>query len=121
MIGVIFEVTPTDNGRQRYLDLAAALLPLLKQIDGFVSIERFQSLVDPSKVLSLSFWRDEKAVMAWRNIERHRMAQEEGRSDVFSDYRLRVVEVIRDYGLHDRTEAPKDSRVRHGASAESHG
>lgn len=113
MIAVIFEVTPLTDGRQRYLDLAADLLPLLMQMDGFVSIERFQSLTDPSKILSLSFWRDERAVMAWRGMERHRLAQQAGRHGVFSDYRLRVVKILRDYGLRDRAQAPEDSRQRH--------
>ncbi len=115
MIAVIFEVTPSADGRDRYLDLAAGLKPLLQQIDGFISIERFQSLTDPTRLLSLSFWRDEAAVLAWRQLEAHRDAQSEGRLGVFADYRLRVATVVRDYGLRDREQAPVDSRVRHGA------
>ena len=115
MIAVLFEVMPSAGiGRERYLQLAAQLKPELEGIDGFVSIERFQSLANPDKVLSLSFWRDEAAVKAWRQLEPHRSAQREGRSGVFADYRLRVAAVIRDYGLNDREEAPQDSRAIHG-------
>lgn len=114
MIAVIFEVWPADGERQTYLDLATALRDELFQIDGFLSIERFQSLADPGKLLSLSFWRDEAAVAAWRNGHAHRATQAEGRSGVFQDYRLRVAEVIRDYGLIERAEAPEDSRIAHG-------
>jgi heme-degrading monooxygenase HmoA len=115
MIAVIFEVHPDAGGRQRYLDLADELKPLLAQMDGFISIERFQSLSDPSKLLSLSFWRDEAAVQGWRRLQAHGAAQSEGRAGVFADYRLRVAAVLRDYGLHQRAEAPDDSRQRHGA------
>jgi heme-degrading monooxygenase HmoA len=114
MIAVIFEVIPSPEGRQAYLDTAAALKPLLERIDGFISIERFQSLSDPSKLLSLSFWRDEAAVRQWRQMEAHRAAQSAGRAGVFADYRLRVAQVLRDYGLHQRDEAPADSRGVHG-------
>ncbi|WP_343606112.1 antibiotic biosynthesis monooxygenase [Roseateles sp.] len=115
MIAVIFEVTPSADGRDRYLELAAELKPLLQEIDGFLSIERFQSLTDPGKLLSLSFWRDEAAVQAWRRLEAHRQAQSEGRAGVFADYRLRVAAVLRDYGMQARDEAPMDSRERHRA------
>ena len=114
MIAVIFEATPQPDHYQTYLDIAAALKPELMGIDGFISIERFQSLVDPSKLLSLSFWRDEAAVMAWRNREAHRQAQSSGRSHVFADYRLRVAHVLRDYGLNERDQAPADNRAAHG-------
>lgn len=113
MIAVIFEVWPTEGERQTYLDLAAALREELVQMDGFLTIERFQSLTDSGKLLSLSFWRDEAAVAAWRNSHAHRTTQGKGRSGVFLDYRLRVVEVVRDYGLDERTEAPEDSRLAH--------
>ena len=113
MIAVIFEVLPHEQHRQEYLDAAAALRPHLEQMDGFVSIERFSSLSQPGKVLSLSFWRDEEAVRNWRNFEMHRDIQAEGRARIFADYRLRVAEVVRDYGMTDRTEAPVDSRARH--------
>jgi heme-degrading monooxygenase HmoA len=114
MIAVIFEVLPFSARKQEYLDIAASLAPLLKEMDGFISIERFQSLSDAHKILSLSFWRDEKAVTGWRNIEAHRGAQSRGRNDVFQDYRIRVAGVICDYGLNERDHAPQDSRCQHG-------
>lgn len=114
MIAVIFEVEPAEGRRDAYLALAAALAPGLAQIDGFVSIERFESLSRPGRILSLSFWRDEAAVAAWRNRDDHRAAQAAGRGGVFRDYRLRVAEVLRDYGLAQREQAPPDSRARHG-------
>ena len=114
MIAVIFEVWPADGRKQTYLDIAAELKPELEKIDGFLSIERFQSLVDDTKLLSLSFWRDETAVVAWRNVEHHRQAQKAGRSGVFRDYRLRVASVLRDYGMNERGEAPADSRAQNG-------
>ncbi|MDB4950855.1 MAG: antibiotic biosynthesis monooxygenase [Gemmatimonadetes bacterium] len=116
MIAVIFEVQPRDGCLQAYLDVAAELRPLLDGIDGFVSIERFQSLSDPAKVLSLSFWRDEAAVEQWRRLEAHRDAQRVGRGELFRDYRLRIAGVVRDYGMHSRAEAPADSRVFHLAT-----
>ena len=114
MIAVIFEVLPHASHKQEYLDIAAALAPLLKDMDGFISIERFQSLSDPQKILSLSFWRDEEAVAGWRNIEAHRGAQCKGRSEIFQNYRIRIAGVIRDYGLNEREQAPQDSRCQHG-------
>jgi heme-degrading monooxygenase HmoA len=114
MMAVIFEVWPADGRKQTYLDIAASLRPELERIDGFISIERFQSLVDDTKILSLSFWRDEAAVQAWRNVEHHRQAQKAGREGVFRDYRLRVASVLRDYGLTERAEAPADSREKNG-------
>jgi heme-degrading monooxygenase HmoA len=114
MIAVIFEVWPADGRKQTYLDIAAKLKPELEKIDGFLSIERFQSLTDETKLLSLSFWRDEEAVKAWRNVEHHRQAQQAGRGGVLRDYRLRVAQVVRDYGITERAEAPKDSREWHG-------
>jgi heme-degrading monooxygenase HmoA len=114
MIAVIFEVWPADGRKQSYLDIAAQLKPELEKIDGFLSIERFQSLTDDKKLLSLSFWRDETAVKAWRNMEHHRQAQHDGRSGVLRDYRLRVASVLRDYGMNQRAEAPADSRTVNG-------
>jgi heme-degrading monooxygenase HmoA len=114
MIAVIFEVIPHPGHREAYLDAAAKLRPLLEQMDGFVSIERFESLTEPGKVLSLSFWRDEEAVAQWRRLEAHRKTQELGRNAYFADYRLRVASVLRDYGKHERDEAPPDSRAVHG-------
>jgi heme-degrading monooxygenase HmoA len=113
MIAVIFEVLPHPQHRQTYLDAAAALRPALEAIEGFVSIERFQSLADPDKLLSLSFWRDEAAVTQWRNLEAHRRTQALGREVAFADYRLRVAHVLRDYGLHERAQAPDDSQAAH--------
>jgi heme-degrading monooxygenase HmoA len=112
MIAVIFEVWPAQ--RQRYLDIAAKLRPLLDGIDGFISIERFESLSEEGKLLSLSFWRDEDAVAQWRNLEAHRTAQAKGRASVFRDYRLRIAGVVRDYGMSERAEAPSDSRRVNG-------
>ncbi|ESZ36701.1 MULTISPECIES: antibiotic biosynthesis monooxygenase [unclassified Mesorhizobium] len=114
MIAVIFEVQPAEGKRDAYLCIAAELRPLLDGIDGFISIERFQSLGDPNRVLSLSFWRDEEAVKAWRNTEEHRQAQHAGRGGIFAGYRLRIAHVVRDYGLTERDEAPEDSRAVNG-------
>lgn len=114
MIAVIFEVWPGEGQRQTYLDIAADLRPRLDEIDGFISIERFESIAEPGKMLSLSFWRDEAAVAQWRRLEQHRGAQHRGREGVFSDYRLRVAAVLRDYGMNERDEAPPDSRATHG-------
>ena len=113
MIAVIFEVEPNPGRKDAYLDAAARLRPLLGDIDGFVSIERFESLTQPGKILSLSFWRDEEAVRQWRNVEAHRQVQKAGRASIFADYRLRVAQVVRDYGMHSRVEAPDDSREVH--------
>ena len=107
MIAVIFEATPHPDRKDAYFDTAAELRPMLAQIDGFISIERFESLSTPGKVLSLSYWRDVQAVRQWRNVPEHRRAQQAGRQSIFSDYRLRVVQVIRDYGMHDREQAPE--------------
>jgi heme-degrading monooxygenase HmoA len=106
VIAVIFEARPRTERRQAYLDTAERLHPLLQEIDGFVSIERFESLSEPGKILSLSLWRDEAAVAQWRNVEAHRRAQDAGRRSIFADYRLRVARVLRDYGMHDRNQAP---------------
>lgn len=115
MIAVIFEVRPAEGQTQRYLDLAAALRPELDTVDGFFSIERFQSMSEPQKLLSLSFWRDENAIRTWRNSPSHRATQAKGRAGVFTDYRLRIASVVRDYGMTDRAEAPADSRAAHRA------
>jgi heme-degrading monooxygenase HmoA len=114
MIAVIFEVEPDPAHRQEYLDTAAALRSELDAIDGFISVERFESLARPGRLLSLSFWRDEEAVKRWRNLAPHRDAQLRGREGVFRDYRLRVAEVVRDYGLRVREGAPADARIVHG-------
>ncbi|MCL2915448.1 antibiotic biosynthesis monooxygenase [Shewanella corallii] len=113
MIAVIFEVEIAEGKSPEYLAAAAEIRPMLEQIDGFISIERFQSLSDSGKLLSLSFWRDEEAIAQWRQLEAHRMAQSIGQGGVFNDYRLRVAGVIRDYGMAPRDEAPADSQSRH--------
>ena len=113
MIAVIFEVWPKPEHKQEYLDLAAELKPILETIDGFISVERFESITEKGKMLSLSFFRDEAAVEAWRNIPQHRRTQSKGRAVIFENYHLRIAGVIRDYGMHDRAQAPKDSRVTH--------
>ncbi len=113
MIAVIFEAVPQPGKKDAYLDAAARLRPLLEKMDGFISIERFESLTQPGKILSLSVWRDEEAVRQWRNVEEHRRIQGAGRKSIFADYRLRVAQVLRDYGLNDRAQAPEDSRRAH--------
>jgi heme-degrading monooxygenase HmoA len=114
MIAVIFEVIPHPERKQEYLNIAAALRPKLDDLDGFVSIERFQSLTSPGKLLALSFWRDEEAVAQFRKIEDHRNAQTVGRASLFKEYRLRIAAVVRGYGMEDRDQAPADSRAVHG-------
>lgn len=117
MIAVIFEVTidpDYPDALACYQQLAAELGETLQQMDGFISIERFQSLRQPGKILSLSFWRNEDAVRAWRNLDAHRAAQSTGRNHLFSDYRLRIAGVFRDYGMTERDQAPADSRSLHG-------
>jgi heme-degrading monooxygenase HmoA len=115
MIAVIFELWPKPEHKQEYLDLAAELRPILQTIDGFISIERFESLTEKGKILSLSFFRDEQAIAAWRNIPQHRRSQAKGRATIFDNYRLRIASVIRDYGMNERAQAPKDSRAMHDA------
>ena len=116
MIAVIFEVWPAHGRKDDYLAIAAALRDDLTRIDGFISVERFQSLTDPDKLLSLSFWRDEEAVKTWRNHFQHRESQAKGRAGIFADYRLRIAATIRDYGMNERAQAPDDSRAAHGAA-----
>lgn len=116
MMAVIFEVKPAEGRREEYLAIAAALRSQLEKIDGFISIERFESLIEPGKILSLSFFRYEKAVKAWRSLESHRKAQSKGRAGVFQDYRLRVASVVRDYGMFEREQAPNDSQLFHKPS-----
>ena len=113
MIAVIFEAWPHYQHYQRYLDLAGELKPLLAELEGFISIERYQSLSEPGKLLSLSFWRDEEAIQKWRTLEQHRMAQSEGRVQVFNDYHVRIAHVVRDYTLDQRSQAPVDSQHAH--------
>ena len=114
MIAVIFEVMPDPDHKTDYLDIAAEMRPLVEEVEGFISVERFQSLTNPNKLLSLSFFEDEAAVARWRSLAAHRKAQAKGRKGIFTDYHLRIAHVIRDYGMFDRSEAPKDSRASHG-------
>ena len=111
MHAVIFEVTPLEGRAQRYFDIAAALRPALECIDGFLSVERFESLTRPGVFLSLSYWRDEAAITQWRNLACHRDGQREGRDAVFADYNIRVMSCVRGYGMHDRAHAPADSQT----------
>ena len=115
MIAVIFEVWPKPEHKNEYLDIAAELKPILETIDGFISVERFESLTEKGKILSLSVFRDEDAVAAWRNIPQHRKTQAKGRATIFENYRLRIAGVIRDYGMNEREQAPADSRATHDA------
>jgi len=113
MIAVIFEVFPKEENKQEYLDIAGKLKPMLSNFEGFISIERFESLQTPGKILSLSFWENEESVQEWRNETMHRQGQASGLDHIFSDYRIRVGEIIRDYGIDERNEAPKDSNMYH--------
>ncbi|SFT56461.1 antibiotic biosynthesis monooxygenase family protein [Sedimentitalea nanhaiensis] len=113
MIAIIFEVEPAEGRKDDYLDVAAEMRPLVEQVDGFISVERFQSLTNPDKLLSISFFRDEAAVQSWRNLTDHRRAQTKGRDGIFSDYRIRVAQVLRDYTMTNRDEAPADSKASH--------
>src|ERR1019366_4500005 len=115
MIAVIFELWPKPEHKTAYLALAAELRPILETIDGFISVERFETLTEKGKILSLSVFRDEAGVAAWRNVPEHRRTQGKGRATIFENYRLRIAGVIRDYGMNDREQAPKDSRAPHGA------
>ena len=113
MLAVIFEVEPKVDQRQAYLDHAAGMRDLFEGLEGFISVERFESLTTPGKLLSLSFWEDEAALDRWRKVQRHRTAQKAGRNEYFADYRLRIAGVIRDYGMNERAQAPADSRAIH--------
>lgn len=115
MIAVIFEVFPKSESKQTYLDIATELKPLLANIDGFISIERFVSLQDENKVLSLSFWENEAAIQQWRNLDKHRQGQAQGIAKVFNDYRIRVGHIVRDYSIDDREQAPEDSSHYHAS------
>ena len=114
MIAIIFEVIPAEGRRDEYLDIAATMRPMVEQVEGFISVERFESLTNPGKLLSISFFEDEAAVDRWRALSGHRGAQRRGREGVFGDYRLKVCHVLRDYGMFDRDEAPQDSLAEHG-------
>tara|TARA_R110000744_G_scaffold181026_1_gene300016 strand:- start:58 stop:432 length:375 start_codon:yes stop_codon:yes gene_type:complete len=112
-IVVIFEVVPANGQKQEYLDIATKLKPELEEIKGFISIERFQSIYNPDKILSLSFWENEEAIKQWRNLETHRIAQTKGRDSIFKDYRIRIAQTVRGYGMSIRDEAPSDSKSFH--------
>lgn len=114
MIAVIFEVLPHPDRKAEYLDIAAEMKPMVDEVEGFISVERFQSLTNPGKLLSLSFFEDEAAIDRWRKLAAHRKAQAKGRAGIFTDYHLRIAHVIRDYGMFARDEAPDDSRAAHG-------
>lgn len=114
MIAVIFEVMPHPDRKAEYLDIAAEMRPMVDEVEGFISVERFQSLTNPDKLLSLSFFEDEDAIARWRTLAAHRRAQSKGRTGIFTDYHLRIAHVIRDYGMFDRDEAPADSKASHG-------
>ena len=113
MIAVIFEVEPAEGCKSEYLDIAAEMRPMVEAVDGFISVERFQSITNPGKLLSLSFFRDEAALEEWRKLAAHRRAQSKGRGGLFANYRLRVSSVLRDYGMFDRDQAPEDSKESH--------
>ena len=111
VLAVIFEVYPTEAGKGEYLAIAATLREFLKVRPGLISVERFQSIADQNKMLSLSFWENEEAVHEWRSFLEHRMAQKKGKSGLFAKYRIRVAHVLRDYTESDRTHAPSDSKT----------
>lgn len=114
MIAVIFEFTPAPGRFAEYMDLVGALKPELDKAEGFISLERFESITTPGKFVSLQFWRDEESVRRWRNLQLHREAQKKGRGGIFASYRLRIAGVLRDYAMDRRGEAPRDSVAVHG-------
>ena len=114
MIAVIFEFTPAEGRFPEYMDLVGELKADLAKADGFLSLERFESITAPGKFVSLQFWRDDEAVRKWRNLQKHREAQKKGRAGIFASYRLRIASVIRDYEMDKRGEAPRDSLEVHG-------
>ena len=114
MIAVIFEFTPASGRFPDYMALVAQLKPELEKAEGFISLERFESITSPGKYVSLQFWRDEESVRKWRNVQQHREAQKQGRAGIFASYRLRIAGVLRDYTMDERSEAPRDSVAAHG-------
>ena len=117
MIAIIFEVWPEDGQKDAYLSHATTLRPIAEDTEGFLGVERFQSLTNPDKLLSVSFFEDEAAVARWREQPIHRAVQSAGRKSIFRDYRLRVAQVLRDYGMTERDQAPSDSQAHHGAGS----
>jgi heme-degrading monooxygenase HmoA len=101
MFAVIFEVEPRKGQFDRYLEIARLLRPELERIDGFIDNERFASQRFAGRVLSLSTWRDEKAVIRWRTLAIHHRMQEMGRFEVFTHYHLRVAEIATDTHVPD--------------------
>ena len=114
MIAVIFEFTPAPGRFAEYMELVGLLKPELEKAEGFISLERFESITTPGKYVSLQFGRDEESVRKWRNLQKHREAQRQGRAGIFATYRLRIAGVLRDYAMHERGEAPRDSVAAHG-------
>lgn len=114
MVAVIFEFTPAEGKMPEYFDLVGQLKPELEKAEGFISLERFESITTPGKYVSLQFWRDEECIAKWRNVQLHRQAQAKGRASIIADYRLRIATVSRDYTKNERTQAPKDSVAVHG-------
>jgi heme-degrading monooxygenase HmoA len=114
MIAVIFEFTPAQGRFPDYMELVGQLKPELDKAEGFVSLERFESITTPGKFVSLQFWRDEESVRKWRNLQQHRAAQKKGRGGIFASYRLRIAGVLRDYSMDARGQAPADSVAAHG-------
>ena len=114
MIAVIFEFTPIEGRFADYKALAEGLADDVSRAEGFISIERFESISNKGKFVSLSFWRDEECVRKWRNLQKHREAQKQGRGGIFKSYRLRIAQVLRDYAMDERAQAPKDSIQVHG-------
>ena len=113
MIAVLFESKPHPGKKDAYLDAGAKLGPVVEHFDGFLGIERFESITNPGKVMAISYWRDEECVQKWRNLEIHRKIQDTSRRTIFADYRLRVAKIIRDYTMNDRSQAPEDSKTAH--------
>jgi len=97
MIAVLFEAMAVSEKRDRYFQLAEQLKPLLSDIDGFISIERFQSTTNPEKFISLSWWKDEEAIKHWKKNVHHKLAQDEGKSTIFSFYKINVLTSTREY------------------------
>lgn len=121
MIAMIFEFWFDPNAPEiyeEYLDTSTELRTHLAEVDGFGGVERFESTSEPGKFVAIGFFADEGAVSEWRNRPEHRRVQALGRSRFFTNYRLRMAQVVRDYGPDDRDQAPADSRAAHDTGAE---